>query len=103
MAQAINGVFRYRMPLQRIASQLGAEPAIQFGDFSTEFDGQSEWLAFSHNAAPVPEPPTLLALWLAGLGGLWGLGWRRRQAAGRQRAAARAAATAWPSSITASA
>lgn len=95
VAHFINGEFRYRMPLQRITAQLDAVPAIRFGDFSTEFDGQSAWLAFSHNAAPVPEPagPTL---WLAGLAGL-GCWWRL--AAGRQRAAA----TACPSSITASA
>ena len=98
VAHFINGVYRYRMPLRQIPSLYSDSPAIQFGDFSTEFDGQSEWLAFSHNAAPVPEPQAALLL-VAGLVWLAGLGWRRQ----RGPAAARCCVTACPSSITTSA
>ena len=75
VAHFINGVYRYRMPLRQIPTLYSAAASIQFGDFSAEFDGQSEWLAFSHNAAPVPEPQAALLL----VTGLAALAWRRRQ------------------------
>ena len=77
----INGIRRYRMPLQYGPSVISAEPSIQFGDLTSDFSGTSEWLSFSHNAAvPVPEPERM-ALLLAGLG-LLGVLMRRRRAPG---------------------
>lgn len=61
-----NGEYRYTMPLQQGVSLFSADARIVFGDMTTAFGGNSEWLSFSHNAAPVPEPGAM-ALLLAGL------------------------------------
>ena len=58
----VNDILRYSMPLQQGASLFTAEPRIVFGDMTIAFSGTSEWLAFSHNAAPVPEPGSWLLM-----------------------------------------
>lgn len=70
----VNGVHRYTMPLQQGASLFSADARIQFGDMTSQFGGTSEWLNFSHNAAPVPEPGT----WALMVGGLLAIAVRRR-------------------------
>jgi hypothetical protein len=72
----INGVYRYSMPLQQGASLFSADARIQFGDVTQQFGGTSEWLSFSHNAAPVPEPAAMVLL-LAGLAVVGGVARRR--------------------------
>lgn len=71
-----NGEHRYTMPLQQGASLFSAEARILFGDMTIAFGGTSEWLSFSHNAAPVPEPDAM-ALLLAGLAVVGGVARRR--------------------------
>jgi hypothetical protein len=72
----INGEYRYSMPLQQSAVLFSADARIQFGDMTEQFGGTSEWLSFSHNAAPVPEPGSW-ALMLAGLAVVGGIARRR--------------------------
>lgn len=71
-----NGELRYRMPLQQSTTLFSADARIQFGDMTSQFGGTSEWLSFSHNAAPVPEPGAM-ALLLAGLAVVGGVARRR--------------------------
>lgn len=71
-----NGEHRYTMPLQQNSSLFSADARIQFGDMTDQFGGTSEWLSFSHNAVPVPEPGAM-ALLLAGLAVVGGVARRR--------------------------
>ncbi len=72
----VDGEFRYQMPLQLSSTLFSADARIQFGDMTDQFGGTSQWLSFSHNAAPVPEPGAM-AMLLAGLAVLGGIARRR--------------------------
>lgn len=69
----IDGVARYTYQLNVNPSLFASYDRIWFGDGTLLAGGRSDWLAFSHNAAPVPEP----AAWAMALAGLAVLGLRR--------------------------
>jgi hypothetical protein len=76
MALYVDGVLRLSGHIAQGSPFVGG-PRIYFGDGSYAATGSTEWLAFAHNAAAVPEPGAL-ALMLAGFAAVSGVARRRR-------------------------